>query len=456
MAKIYKPRPYQEFATRRIIESKAVALMLDMGMGKTVSTLTAISELMYDYYEVHKVLVIAPLRVAQTTWSDEVREWRHLNYLRVSIICGDLNRRLKALHEPADIYTINRENVMWLTELLKRKWDFDMVVIDESSSFKNHRSQRFRALRRVRPFISRIVELTGTPAPNGLIDLWSQIYLLDGGQRLGRNITEYRLRYFRPGRTDGHIVYNYTPQEGAEQKIYDKISDICVSLKAEDYLTLPDIIYNNVPVILPDATMKQYIHFEKELILDLADSVITAGSAAVLSGKLLQFAAGAIYDENKESVWIHDCKLDALEDIAEDNSGKNIMVMYWYQHDAVRLMQRFKEARLLRSVQDIRDWNDGKIPMALVHPASAGHGLNLQHGGSIIVWFSITWNLELYQQANKRLHRPGQKNAVVIHHLIARGTEDERVMAALSNKANGQEAMLAAVKARIEEYRRNK
>ncbi len=448
------PRPYQQYATDRIIHSKAIALMLDMGMGKTVSTLTAISELMYDYWQVNKVLVIAPLRVAQTTWRDEVKEWQHLNYLDVSIVCGNLKQRLAALHKTADIYTINRENIMWLVSYLGRKWDFDMVVIDESSSFKNHRSQRFRALKRVRPFIKNIVELTGTPAPNGLMDLWSQIYLLDGGKRLGRTITEYRKTYFRPGQMNGHIVFNYEPLENSDKIIYKKIADICVSLKAEDYLTLPDIIYNKIYIDLPDKVMNRYNELEKELVLDIADSTITASSAAVLTGKLLQFADGAIYDEDKQTIHIHDYKLETLEEIIETNGGKNIMVMYWYKHDAERIKAKFSKARLLQKVADLRDWNSGKIKLALLHPASAGHGLNLQYGGNIIVWFSITWNLELYQQANKRLHRPGQQNKVIINHLIARNTEDERVMEALSDKASGQNAMMEAVKAKILKYRK--
>ena len=347
MSRIYKPRPYQTFATQKIIDNKAIALMLDMGMGKTVSTLTAINELKYNYWQIDKVLVIAPLRVAKMTWSDEVQQWQHLQNLKVSIVCGDLKQRKKALTIKADIYTINRENVPWLVHFLGKKWDFDMVVIDESSSFKNHRSQRFKALRRMRPLISRIVELTGTPAPNGLMDLWSQVYLLDGGKRLGKTITQYRRMYFYPGQSSGHIVFNYEPKENAEHEIYKKIADICVSLKSEDYLKLPDIIYNKVYVELPDKILQQYREFEKELVLDMTDDTITASSAAVLTGKLLQFASGAIYNEDKQAVFIHDAKLDALEEIREISEGKNIMVMYWYQHDAVRLLDRFPDARIL-------------------------------------------------------------------------------------------------------------
>ena len=454
MSEVYKPRPYQAFATEKIINNNAIALMLDMGMGKTVATLTAINELKFNYWQIDKVLVIAPLRVAKMTWSDEVKQWQHLHNLDVSVVCGDLKHRIDALHARADIYTINRENVPWLVKFLGPKWYFDMVIIDESSSFKNHRSQRFKALRRIRPFINRIVELTGTPAPNGLMDLWSQIYLLDGGKRLGRTITQYRKLYFYPGQSSGHIVFNYKPKENAEQEIYNKISDICVSLKSEDYLKLPDVIYNKVYVELPEKILTQYQEFEKELVLDMTDNTITASSAAVLTGKLLQFASGAIYDEDKKITFIHDCKLDALEELQEINSEKNIMVMYWYKHDAVRILNRFPKAKILKSIQDLRAWNEGKIKMALLHPASAGHGLNLQYGGNIIVWFSITWNLELYQQANKRLHRPGQKNKVIIHHLIAKNTEDERVMRALTNKASGQNDMLEAVKAKILKYKK--
>lgn len=453
-ARTYMPRPYQEYAKNKLIDHKAIALMLDMGMGKTVTTLTAISELMYDYWEISKVLVIAPLRVAQTTWADEIAEWQHLNYLTVSVMCGDLKHRLQALNTKADIYTINRENIMWLVSLLGKKWDFDMVVIDESSSFKNHRSQRFRALKRIRPFIKRIVELTGTPAPNGLMDLWAQVYLLDGGKRLERTITQYRQKYFRADKMSGHIVFNYEPLPNSEKEIYNKIADICVSLKSEDYLYLPDIMYNQVTITLPKKIMAKYREFEHELVLDLTDdSSISASSAAVLSGKLLQYASGAIYDENKNVIDIHDFKLEALKEIVDTNEGRNIMVMYWYQHDKDKILKYFPSARILKSVQDLREWNAGKIKMALLHPASAGHGLNLQHGGSIIVWYSITWNLELYQQANKRLHRPGQKHKVIINHLVAKNTEDERVMQALENKANGQNAMMEAVKAKIKQYR---
>lgn len=448
----YEPRIYQKYATDKIVNNEAIALMLDMGMGKTVSTLTAISELMYDYWVVNKVLVIAPKRVAQVTWQDEINQWEHLKDLRVSVICGDLKQRKKALNTQADIYTINRENIGWLVDSLGKKWDFDMVVIDESSSFKNHRSQRFRALKRIRPFIKRIVELTGTPAPNGPMDLWSQIYLLDGGKRLGKTITQYRKNYFRPAQTNGHVVFSYETLPHAEQEIYSKISDICVSLKSDDYLDLPPVIYNQVSIKLPKNIMSKYYEFERELVLSMSDEIITASSAGVLTGKLLQFASGAIYDEGRNIINIHDYKLDALEEIQVDNIGKNLMVIYWYQHDKDKILKRFPKARVLQNIQDLRDWNNGKIEMGLLHPASAGHGLNLQHGGNIVIWYSITWNLELYQQANKRLHRPGQKEKVVIHHLIAKDTEDERVMQALSDKANGQQSMMEAVKAKIAKY----
>lgn len=453
MARVYHPRPYQEYATNRILDTRYIALLLDMGMGKTAATLTAIEKLLYDRFEVDKVLVIAPLRVAATVWSDESREWEHLHRLRVSRVLGSEQERLRALARRADVYAINRENIPWLVEHYKTRWPFDMVVIDESSSFKNPQSKRFKALRRILPKIHRIVELTGTPAPNGLMDLWSQIYLLDHGQRLGSTLGEYRRRWFRPGACFQHVVYDWRPNRNAEKEIMERISDICVSMKSEDYISLPPVLHNIIKVQLPKAAMDAYRRMERDLVLPIADAEIDAGTAAALSNKLLQMANGAVYtDEEGHVSEIHSAKLDALEEAVESNGHKPVLVFYWFKHDLARLKERFPKARKLETANDIRDWNDGKVPVLLAHPASAGHGLNLQHGGSIILWFSLTWSLELYQQANKRLHRPGQTETVVIHHLVADGTIDRDVMAALEAKRAGQDALLEALKARIKGY----
>lgn len=448
----FKPYPYQEEAIRRIIEQPATGLFLDMGMGKTVITLTAIEKLMYDYFEVNKALVIAPKRVAETTWPDEVKAWDHLRNLRVSVVLGSEEKRLKALQQEADIYVINRENVVWLVETLGRRWPFDMVVIDELSSFKSPKAKRFRALRRVRPKIKRIVGLTGTPAPNGLIDLWPQIYLLDQGERLGRTVTGYRARYFEPEKMDSsrQIVYKWRLKPGAEKAIYRKLEDICVSMRAEDWLTLPERIDRVIPVKLPDAAYSKYRELERQMLLTYADGDVVASTGATLAGKLLQMANGAVYDENKGVKEIHEAKLDALEDVLEAANGKPVLVFYTYQHDLDRIVARFPQARLLDTEQDIRDWNNGTIELMLAHPAAAGHGLNLQAGGHIIAWFGLPWSLELYQQANARLYRQGQTNRVVIHHLVAQGTIDEDVMVALRDKEHDQNALLKAVKWRME------
>lgn len=453
MAREFIPRTYQRYAIKRIVDTPAVALLLDMGMGKTVSTLIAIDELMYDRFEVRRVLVIAPLRVALSTWGDECETWTRTQGLRISVAVGDRETREAALRAQADIYVINRDVVKWLVDYYRGKWPFDMVVIDESSSFKNPASQRFRALRKVRPLIKRVVLLTGTPAPNGLMDLWSQFYLLDRGERLGRTLTVYRERYFRPGQQSGHVVYSYDLRPGADQEIYRRIGDICVSMKSEDYLTLPPLLQNVVRVELPNVAMERYREMEKELVLSIGDADVTAVSAAALSNKLLQMANGNVYDTEGNVVRIHEAKLDALDEIINCNEGKSVMVIYGYRHDLKTLRERYPKARELKAVEDIRDWNAGKIPLLLVHPQSAGHGLNLQHGGHIAIWYGLTWSLEAYQQTNKRLHRPGQTEPVVLHHLVAKGTIDEDVMQALTGKAAGQESMLSAVKARIERYK---
>lgn len=447
-------RPYQQYAANLIMEKPAVGLFLDMGMGKTATTLYAVKELLYDYFDVQHVLVIAPLRVAETTWADECREWEQLQDLSVVPVIGSMKQREKALRMPADIHTVNRENVPWLVGYYGKDWPFDMVVLDESSSFKNHQSQRFRALKRVRPRIRRLVELTGTPAPNGLMDLWSQIFLLDGGRRLGKTITAYRHRWFYPAGGYGHVVYNYEPKSGARDEIYQAISDICVSMKAKDYISLPPVLYNTVKVQLPASASQKYKQLEKNLVLSLGDDDhIVASTAAVLSNKLIQMANGAAYDENGDVVELHQAKIEALVEMVELNINKPLLVFYWFRHDLDRLQKVFPKARQLKTAKDILDWNEGKIQMLLVHPASAGHGLNLQKGGSLIIWFSLTWSLELYQQANKRLHRSGQQRTVVIHHLIAKGTIDEDIMKSLQEKKQGQDGMLEAVRARIREYK---
>lgn len=452
----FRPHSYQKFAIDKIIELEASGLFLDMGMGKTVSALTAAYELLYDYFTVSKVLVIAPLRVARTTWAGEVHKWDHLKDLEISRVLGSEKQRLEALNQNADIYIINRENVVWLVDLYKKKWPFDMVIIDELSSFKSSSAKRFKALRKVRPYIKKIVGLTGTPAPNGLLDLWPQLYLLDKGERLGETITGYRNRYFTPNKYDRNtgVVFEYKLKENADKVIHKRISDICISMKAKDYLEVPEMLEIPVELELDDKTYKAYKKLEKDLLLPLADSDIEASTAAVLSNKLLQMANGAVYDEHKEVYHLHDEKIKALEEIAEQSQEKPIIVFYNYKHDLSRLKHNFTEARTLDSEKDENDWNNGKIKMLLLHPASAGHGLNLQEGGNTIVWFGLNWSLELYQQANARLHRQGQKSKVMVYLLASKGTMDENVIKAIKHKELGQNILLEAVKAKINEHRR--
>jgi SNF2 family DNA or RNA helicase len=449
----YHPHEYQTHCTEFILEKTSAGLFLDMGLGKSVITLTALVDLLHDRFEVSKVLVIAPLRVANTTWLDEVLKWKHLKNLRVSRILGSAKERTMALYKKADIYTINRENVPWLVEFYKNDWPFDMVIIDELSSFKSPSAKRFRALKKVRHKIKRIVGLTGTPAPNGLLDIWSQIYLLDGGERLGRTFSGYRSRYFHPQKyVNGGIPTDYALNDDAEDKIYDKISDICISMKALEYLKMPEIIFNKVEVELSEKEMKLYRKLERDLLLPLEDSDVDAANAAVLSNKLLQMSGGTVYDEYGDVHQIHDRKLDALEDLVEAANGKPVLIYYGFRHERDRIKERF-DAGDINTSEDIARWNRGEMKIALCHPASAGHGLNLQEGGSTIIWFSVTWSLELYQQANARLWRQGQKQTVVIHHLLAKDTIDHRVMMALDNKDTGQNALIEAVKARIETLR---
>jgi SNF2 family DNA or RNA helicase len=442
----YVAHEYQKYAEEFILKHPACGLMLDMGLGKTVITLTAIDNLMYDYFDVAKVLVVAPLRVAQDTWSKECEKWEHLKGLRISKALGTEKERKIALARKADIYIINRENVEWLCS--NYKLDFDMVVIDELSSFKSPTAKRFKALRKVRPQVKRIVGLTGTPAPNSLLDLWSEINLLDMGQRLGRFIGAYRNDYFMPDKRNQQVIFSYKLRDGADKLIYNKISDICVSMKACDYLKMPDRIDNFVEVQMSEKEEALYKKLESEMLLPFADGDIDAVNAAALSNKLLQMANGAVYDEFKEVKIIHSKKLEALEDLIEATNGKPVLIFYAYKHDKERISERFKATEILTS-EDISKWNNGKIPIAIAHLASTGHGLNLQAGGSTVIWFGLTWSLELYQQANARLWRQGQKETVVIHHIVSKGTIDEQVMKALQKKQTGQDALINAVKARI-------
>lgn len=443
----YKPHNYQQFATDFILNQSICCLMLDMGLGKTVITLTALWQLALDSFDVSRVLVIAPKRVAEDTWPKELAKWEHLTGLTSSLVLGSAAERKASLQKKAFLYIINRENVAWLVK--NHYWDFDMVVIDELSSFKSNKAERFKAMKKVRPMVTRIVGLTGTPAPNTLLDLWPQMYLMDMGQRLGRFIGGFRDRFFLPDKRNREIIYSYKPREGAEDAIYALISDICISMKAADYLDMPERIDNRIEVSMSPKERKLYDDFQKDMVLSIGDEELDAANAAALSNKLLQMANGAVYGEDKTVIPIHDRKLDALEDLVEAANGKPLLVAYWYKHDLQRIKARFKNVRCIDTAKDIDDWNAGQIPLALIHPASAGHGLNLQDGGCTIVWFGLTWSLELYQQLNARLWRQGQKHTVVIHHIITKGTHDEDVMRALENKDTRQSALIEAVRARI-------
>jgi len=445
----YKPHSYQEYAIRYIETHPISALLIDMGLGKTSITLTAIRNLLFDSFEVCKVLVIAPLRVAKNTWTDEIKKWEHLSTLTYSLIIGNENERLSALNEQTDIYIINRENVDWLVNKSGYKFDFDMVVIDELSSFKNHQSKRFKSLMKVRPLVKRIVGLTGTPSSNGLMDLFAEFKILDMGKRLGYFIGQYRNTYFKPDKMNGPIVYSYKPLSNAENAIYEKISDITVSMKANEYLKMPELLTSNYVVELSNSEKKQYDKMKKSLVLEITDGEITASNAASLSNKLCQLSNGAIYDDEQNIVEIHDRKLETLEDIIESMNGKPLLIAYWYRHDLERIKSRFS-VREIKTSAEISYWKDGKIPVALIHPASAGHGLNLQNGGSTLVWFGLTWSLELYQQTNARLYRQGQKNAVVIQHIITKGTIDEQILKALQKKNKTQADLIDAVRANLE------
>ena len=447
----YKPHNYQAFATNFILEHPVAAVFLDMGLGKSVITLSAIFDLCLDSFLVRKVLVIAPLRVARDTWPTEIEKWDHLNGLTYSVAVGSEIERKAALRQQVSVYIINRENVSWLIEQSGLPFDYDMIVIDELSSFKSYQAKRFRSLLKARPTVQRIVGLTGTPSTNGLMDLWAEFRILDLGKRLGRFITHFRDEYFRPDKRNGQVVYSYKPLPGAEDAIYKQISDITISMRAADYLDMPECVMNQVKVTLSEKERKIYDTLRSDLVVSLGSEEIDAGNAASLSNKLSQLANGAVYGDDKRVFSAHDKKLDALEDLIEAANGKPVLVAYWFKHDLERIKQRFT-VREIKTSQDIIDWNAGDIPVAVIHPASAGHGLNLQAGGSTLIWFGLTWSLELYQQTNARLWRQGQQaETVVIHHIITAGTIDEQIMAALDKKDKTQSALIDAVKATLED-----
>lgn len=450
----YIPHNYQIYAIQYIENHPVAAVLLDMGLGKTSITLTALNNLLFDSFEIHRVLVIAPLRVARDTWPAEADKWDHLQNLICSVAVGSEAERRAALMKPADIYIINRENVGWLIEDSGLPFNFDTVVIDELSSFKNHQAKRFRSLMKVRPKVKRVIGLTGTPSSNGLMDLWAEFRLLDMGERLGRFISHYRLNYFMPDKRNGQVIFSYKPLPGAEQKIYDKISDITISMKSTDYIKMPELISSEYTVSLSQDERNRYDEMKRDLVLQLPDGDITASNAAALSNKLCQMANGAIYTDTGNTITIHDRKLDALEDIIEASNGKPILVAYWYKHDLSRIVERLEKLHIpfsrLDSAESIKKWNNGKIPIALIHPASSGHGLNLQSGGSYIVWFGLTWSLELYQQTIARIWRQGQTSqTVVVQHIVTKGTIDERILKALSHKDNTQTSLIEAVKANL-------
>lgn len=449
-----KLHDYQKYCVERILETDNLGLFLDMGLGKTLITLSAIKELIYNRFSVGKVLVIAPKKVAEATWQNEIEKWPELELLRTSTVLGTEKQRVKALNTPADIYIINRDNVVWLVDLYQNAWPFDMVVCDEFSSFKNHQAKRFKALASIKPHIKRLVGLTGTPSPNGLLDLWAQVYLLDGGKRLSPSFYSFRNSYFE----GDYMGYNYTARTFSQAEITKKISDICISMKADDYLELPECTDNIIPVVLSPKAKKAYLQMERDAVLELEDAEdIDATSAAALSTKLLQLANGAVYDEDKKYHEIHDCKIEAFMETLEQLQGKNVLVFYNFKHDLARLIQALEKKKInfrkLETKEDQKDWNEGKINVLLTHPASSAYGLNLQEGGNHVIWFGLTWNFELYTQANKRLHRQGQKEKVIIHHLVTEDTRDEDVMAALEKKEDVQNYVLESLKARIQRVR---
>lgn len=460
----FTPWPYQIYCINRIVNmpvpGPGLALWQDMGLGKSVEVLTAINELKYNRFAVRRVLVIAPKKVAELTWTQEAAKWDHLKLLRIIPVLGSQAKRVRAVNTPGDVYVINRENVQWIVDYYRNDWPFDMVVIDESSSFKNHQAKRFKALTWVRNKISRMVELTGTPAPNGLIDLWSQIYLLDGGQRLGKHIGGFRQRYFDPDQRNAQQIFSYKPKQGAGDCIYSKLSDICISMKASDYLDLPEMVYDDIPVTLNPRAEAAYKKLERDMLLTVDENEITATTAATLGNKLLQLGNGAVYGENHQTVEIHGCKIEALLEAVEALNGQHALVFYNFQHDRDRILRATAKSglhvRVYQGPQDADDWNAGRIDLLLAHPASCAYGLNLQQGGHHIIWFGLNWSLELYQQANKRLHRQGQTDRVIVHNLVVQGSMDEDVLAALQGKSATQESLLNALKVRIEKAKEEK
>ena len=461
---IFEPHDYQKYCILRGLQQPELMLFLDMGLGKTVVTLTIVNDLRYNRFQIRRCLVIAPKKVAEDTWTREQEKWDHLHLLKIVPVLGSQTKRIRALNSPGDVYVVNRENVPWLVDYYRNDWPFDMVVIDEMSSFKSHQAKRFKSLKNIRGHIHRMIGLTGTPAPNGLMDLWAQIYLLDSGKRLGRTITEYRNNYFSPASRNATTIFSYEPLPGADEQIQNNIKDICISLQAKDYLRLPEKIMNTRYIKLDTKAQKAYDTLEKQRILEMQDEVIDAGSAGILAGKLLQLANGAIYvntdtqnPKQREVVEVHDNKIEAFLELVEAEEGKHMLVFYNFQHDLIRIKaalgKKKLEVRELKNNGDISDWNAGKIDILLAHPASTAYGLNLQEGGNVVVWFGLNWSLELYQQANARLHRQGQKQPVYIHHLVVTGSVDEDVMAALEKKDDCQTALLESLKARVEKYR---
>lgn len=449
----YNPHEYQKYCIDYILSHPLAAIFLDCGLGKTAIALTAIERLIYDEFEVSKVLVVAPLRVAKVTWSDEIKKWDHLSHMSYSVAVGSEKERIEALNKKADVYMINRENLQWLVEKSGLPFDYDMVVLDELSSFKSWQSKRFRSFMKVRPKVERVVGLTGTPSSNGLMDLFAEFKCLDMGKRLGRLITQYRNAYFMPDRTNGQVVYSYKPRPFAEEEIYHRVSDITISMKAMDHLKMPELLENRYPVYMDDGERLKYEAMKKDLVLAFENEDITAANAAALSNKLSQMANGAVYSDEGSTVRIHDRKLDALEDIIEASSGP-ILLCYWYKHDLERITARLDELKVgyakISSEESIRSWNEGKFKIGLIHPASAGHGLNLQAGGNHIVWFGLTWSLELLEQTNARLWRQGQKaETVVVQYIVTAGTIDERILDAISRKEKDQNALIDAVKAEL-------
>lgn len=444
----YVPHDYQKYATDFILSHPVSAVFLEMGLGKSVITLTAIYDLCLNSFDIGKVLVISPLRVARDTWPSEIKKWDHLKGLTYSVVVGSEKERREALVKRASVYIINRENVDWLVNKSGIPFDFDMIVIDELSSFKSAQAKRFKSLLKVRPYVKRVVGLTGTPSSNGLMDLWAEFRVLDLGERLGRYITRYREAYFTPDKRNAEVVFSYKPLPGAEEAIYKRISDITISMRSCDYLKLPECVINEVSVTMDEKEAAVYDTFREDMVAEIKGKEIDAVNAAVLSGKLLQMANGAVYDEGKQALHIHDRKLDALEDLIEGANGKPVLIAYWFKHDADRIKARF-DVREIKTSKDIEDWNAGRIPAAIIHPASAGHGLNLQTGGSTLIWFGLTWSLELYQQTNARLHRQGQTDTVIIHHIITKDTIDETVMQALRKKEKTQDSLIDAVRAEL-------